>query len=108
MRKIIVILALVVLAAAIFLLYNRPLSREDVISNLEAAIAQSVEAGEYRCCIEPACKMCYLGDWIFEEGKCACDDMIAQGQIDKVCPECVHGMEEGKCESSQDSCSVEI
>ncbi len=82
--------------------------REDVIFSLQNAIAESVEAGEYRCCIEPACKMCYLGNWIFEDGKCACDDLIAEGKFNQVCPECKGGMEKGQCESAGDSCSVEI
>jgi hypothetical protein len=110
MRKILVIVGIVLVLFGIYIL--RPVSfeqrREGVVNDLNEAIALAKESGEYRCCIEPACKMCYLGNWMFEDGKCACDDKIAEGKLDQVCPECVHGMEEGRCESSEDSCSVEI
>jgi hypothetical protein len=53
--------------------------------------------GNYRCCIDPPCTMCFMGDWIWDDGTCRCDDMIAQGEDDKVCPQCKGGSEEGTC-----------
>jgi len=52
--------------------------------------------------------MCFLGDWIFENGKCDCDKFITQGDLDNVCPECRHGIEQGECQSTLDTCVVEI
>lgn len=64
---------------------------------LESLIAQdiqkAVEAGDYRCCIEPPCTMCYLeaNQWNnFTAGTCACDDLIAQGK--EPCPQCKQGL----------------
>jgi len=74
--------------------------RAATISDIDSEIAKSVAEGNYRCCIAPACTMCYLGDWIWDDGICRCDDMIAQGQDDKVCPQCKKGLEEGKCKYS--------
>lgn len=45
--------------------------------------------GDYRCCIEPDCTMCYMegNKWNNgEAGTCACDDLIAKGE--KPCPQC--------------------
>ncbi len=75
--------------------------RNNIISLMEKTINQEVEAGNYKCCIEPACRMCFLGNWIWEDGKCACDTMIAQDKMDKVCPECVRGIKEGRCTSTK-------
>jgi len=74
---------------------------EDVIAGLETAIAQATKDGDYHCCIDPACTMCYLGSWIFEPGTCNCDEAIAKGEFDKVCPECKKGIEEGDCSSAE-------
>ncbi len=51
---------------------------------------------EYACCVEPACQMCLKGDWIFEKGTCKCREMLQQGHLDMVCPECKEGLNEGK------------
>ncbi len=74
--------------------------REKVLGELNLAIEEAEEQGRYKCCIEPACTMCYLGNWIWEDGSCYCDDMIAKGEMDKVCPECQKGIEEGFCKST--------
>jgi hypothetical protein len=75
--------------------------RSDVISFMEETIKQEAEVGNYRCCIDPPCKMCFLGNWIWEDGKCDCDTMIIQDKMDKVCPECLRGIKEGKCTSTK-------
>lgn len=72
---------------------------EDVIATLHAAISDAEEAGNYRCCIEPACTMCYLGHWKFDRGTCYCDDAIAEGRDEDVCPECSKALESGACSS---------
>ena len=41
---------------------------DKVIANLYEAIEIAKENGDYNCCIEPACTMCYLGNWKFEKG----------------------------------------
>lgn len=77
-------------------------TRSEVVSDLDLAIAEAVSSGDYKCCIKPACTMCYLGNWLWEDGRCDCDGEIAKGNFDNVCPECNHGMETGECESSAD------
>ena len=49
---------------------------EKVINNLHKAIKNSEKQGNYKCCIQPSCTMCFLGKWEFEVGKCFCDDAI--------------------------------
>ncbi len=80
--------------------------RDDVLSELNLAIENAEEQGKYKCCIEPACTMCYLGHWLWKDGSCYCDDMIKEGKMDKVCPECKKGIEEGLC-SSTEPCDLE-
>jgi hypothetical protein len=80
--------------------------REQVLGDLSSAIDDAVKDGEYGCCIDPACTMCYLGSWIWDDGVCRCDEMIATGQDDKVCPQCVKGMEKGLCKSSLGECQI--
>ena len=75
--------------------------REEVLSKLYLSIEKAKQEGKYRCCIEPACTMCYLGHWIWKDGSCYCDDMIAKGEWDKVCPPCRSGIEKGLCKSTQ-------
>jgi hypothetical protein len=73
--------------------------RTKILSEMNSTLEEAVLAGDYKCCIEPPCKMCFLGNWVFEDGKCDCDTLIAQGKWDEVCPECKHGIEEGICKS---------
>lgn len=80
--------------------------RNDVIFLMEETISQEIEEENYRCCIEPPCKMCFLGNWIWEDGKCDCDTMIAQDKMDKVCPECIRGIKDGRCTSTKISNGV--
>ena len=81
--------------------------REKVLSQLYLAIEEAEEIGKYKCCIEPLCTMCYLGDWIWKDGTCDCDRMIAMSDLDKVCPQCKKGIEEGKCKSEIGACSIQ-
>ncbi len=81
---------------------------EKVIENLYDAIEIAEEKGEYKCCIEPACTMCYLGHWKFEKGTCYCDDAIREGRDEDICPECVKGIEKGFCKSTkQEECELD-
>ncbi|MFH0874844.1 MAG: hypothetical protein V1859_02815 [archaeon] len=82
--------------------------REKVLSELSLLIKEAESEGKYKCCIEPPCTMCYLGNWLWEDGSCYCDDMIAKGEYDKVCPECKKGLEDGVCKSSVEKpCNLE-
>jgi len=86
----------------------KPSDPDTVISELYSAIDLAEEQGNYRCCIEPACTMCYLGHWGFEKGTCFCDDAIKSGDFDKVCPECKSGIEQGACSSTiEEGCELD-
>jgi len=116
MKHIVIILILVIFASSVgYFFFDKEhvdgksqYSADEVILDLETAIAHATEKGDYHCCINPACTMCYLGSWIFEKGKCNCDEMIARGEWDKVCPECKKGIEDGNCSSTQDAVGCEI
>jgi len=110
--KLIFLIILVVLVISIIILFNSltTFQKEDfeqkrvrVLNELSLAIEEAKAQGKYKCCIEPPCKMCYLGDWIWKDGSCYCDDMIIKGEFDKVCPECKRGIEEGKCKSTDET-----
>lgn len=73
--------------------------RSEILSEIGTTLKEATESGKYKCCIEPPCKMCFLGNWLWEDGTCDCDTMIAQGKWDKVCPECKRGIKEGRCSS---------
>lgn len=81
--------------------------REKLLSQLYLAIEDAEKMGKYKCCIEPLCTMCYLGNWVWEDGTCDCDGMIAMGDWDKVCPQCKRGIEEGRCKSEIGACSFQ-
>jgi hypothetical protein len=64
-----------------------------LISQRNYAIQQAKKRGDYKCCIEPPCTMCYMNanKWNNQTpGTCACDDLIAMGK--KPCPECERGL----------------
>jgi len=82
--------------------------RENVLGEIGLAIEDAKEEGRYKCCIEPACTMCYLGNWLWDDGSCYCDDMIAKGEFDKVCPQCKRGIEEGFCKFTEEACEVDL
>lgn len=80
---------------------------EEVITNLFGAIEVAKQNGDYRCCINPACTMCYLGKWKYEKGTCYCDDAIKEGKGEDVCPECKKGLDSGLCSSVEgEDCEV--
>lgn len=82
--------------------------RMSIINDMEMLINQQVKEGNYKCCIEPACTMCFMGDWLWDNGICRCDDMIVKGEFDKVCPQCKKGLEEGLCKSTDEKpCDLE-
>ena len=81
---------------------------EEAIKNLYDAIDAAKQKGDYNCCIEPACTMCYLGHWKFEKGTCHCDEAIKDGRNEDVCPECVNGLEKGLCTSTiEEECKLD-
>lgn len=76
---------------------------EKIIMQRDYAIAKAVEAGDYRCCINPACTMCYMeaNKWNNQTpGTCACDDLIARGE--EPCPQCLAG----SCDGKSGSCEI--
>lgn len=81
---------------------------QKIIQERDGAIQKAVEAGDYRCCINPPCTMCYLeaNQWNnFTPGTCACDDLIAQGK--EPCPQCQKGLCEkdsaGTCKTNSEA-----
>lgn len=86
---------LIVAINAILIINNKSTGR--VIENLYNAIESAEQKGVYGCCIDPPCTMCYLGHWKFEKGTCVCDEAIAEGRFNDVCPECKSGIEKGLC-----------
>jgi len=86
-------------------LSSKPLSAEEIIAAKDLVISEAVEAGDYRCCINPPCTMCFMEEnqWNnFQAGTCACDDLIAQGK--EPCPQCKKGLckttEEATCKTN--------
>lgn len=82
------------------------LSRKEMVKRViverDMAIEKATGEGVYKCCIHPACTMCFMeaNKWNnFETGTCACDDLIAEGK--EPCPQCKNGLceksEEGVC-----------
>lgn len=76
---------------------------EEIIAKRDIAIQKAVEEGDFKCCINPPCTMCFMeaNQWNnFQPATCACDDLIAQGK--EPCPQCVRGLcdktEEGTCQ----------
>lgn len=75
-----------------------------IIQERDYAIAQAVARGEYRCCINPPCTMCYMeaNEWNnHRPGTCACDDFIEQGK--EPCPQCQRGL----CDAKGSSCNAQ-
>ena len=67
----------------------------------EYGIHKAEQEGNYRCCIKPACTMCYSegNKWNYgQAGTCACDDLIAQGK--EPCPQCARAL---SCDSSTEA-----
>jgi len=66
---------------------------ERIIRERDYAIEKAVLAGDFRCCIEPPCTMCFMeaNQWNnMKAGTCACDDLIAEGK--EPCPQCKRGL----------------
>jgi hypothetical protein len=83
--------------------WNKPFetNRQRIISEIDKVLRKAVASGDYKCCINPPCKMCFLGNWIWQDGRCRCDEEIARGNWENVCPECRRSVEAGKCESTE-------
>ncbi len=56
----------------------------------------SPKSAEIMCCIEPPCKMCSGGRWIWKGGQCLCREALKKKELGKLCPECIKGIEEGR------------
>ena len=81
---------------------------ERIIQERDYAISQAVARGDYKCCINPPCTMCYFeaNQWNnFTAGTCACDELIAQGK--EPCPQCKKGVIKdtgSSCEFTSEKC----
>ena len=82
--------------------------REEILSEIGIAIEKAKEDNRYKCCVEPPCKMCFLGQWVWKDGSCYCDDMIKKNKLNFVCLDCLSGIEEGRCKSEIGSCQIII
>lgn len=105
MKKIIfLVMTIIILTALVYAsrlqTENFEQKRERILNELSLAIDEAIGEGRYKCCIDPPCTMCYMGNWLWSDGSCYCDDMILKGEFDKVCPQCIKGIEEGKCIST--------
>lgn len=81
--------------------------RERILNELSLAIDEAIEESRYKCCIDPPCTMCYMGNWLWDDGSCYCDDLIMKGEFEKVCPQCIRGIEEGRCISTKtEECTI--
>lgn len=69
--------------------------RSEILSEIDMTLKEAEESGNYKCCMNPPCKMCLLGNWIWKDGTCKCDEMIDKGELDKVCPACKRSLKEG-------------
>lgn len=109
MKKIISLFFIILLVLAGCSKLSLESKRENILTELNIAVKEAKEQGKYGCCIEPPCTMCYLGDWIWDDGSCDCDNMMKEGNWDKVCSQCERGIKEGRCESTQkEVCDLEI
>lgn len=81
-----------------------------IVKERDYAIGQALARGDYRCCINPPCTMCFMeaNQWNnWKAGTCACDDLIAQGK--EACPQCKRGLDgEDSCGSVEESCEVNL
>lgn len=103
-KNIITILAIFLISAIVYvnweysrkntdLNFEQKVTHEQVIDTIYAGIKVAKKNGDYRCCIEPDCTMCYISGnkWNYNQpGTCACDDFIAKGE--KPCPQCERGL----------------
>ena len=110
MKNAIVLILIVVIGLTVSFVVNPPLNwisdgelHEKVIAMRDYGIAQAEKNGDYLCCIDPVCTMCYMegNKWNYgEAGKCFCDEFIARGE--EACPQC----ERGLVEDTGTSCEV--
>jgi hypothetical protein len=106
MKKIILIIFILLtggMAGYLFFIFQNPIFEklgayqmyDKIIKERDYAIGQAVMAGDYRCCINPPCTMCYMEEnkWNnYVAGTCACDDLIARGE--EPCPQCKRGLDD--------------
>lgn len=77
---------------------------EKIIRERNLSINQAMVTGNYNCCMNPPCEMCYMdaNEWNNETaGTCACDDLVSEGK--EPCPQC---RKSDLCENDVGSCSL--
>ncbi len=100
MKKILIMLAMFLLTGFLFVTPSH--NPEKTIDDFYKSIEVAKQKGNYNCCIEPDCTMCYFGNWKFEKGTCFCDNAIAKGDFDSVCPQCKKGVGDAQCDSTKE------
>ncbi len=83
--------------------------QQRLVEERDLAIEMAALNGDYKCCIEPPCTMCFMeaNKWNnFTPGTCACDDLIAEGK--EPCPQCEHGLCSTKSDVEGDAGVCEI
>lgn len=87
--------------------YDKDELHKSIITQRDFAIQKAIEAGDYDCCIDPPCTMCYMeaNKWNnFTPGICDCDKLIAQGK--EPCPQCDRELCGESKEEESDFCAV--
>ncbi|HDQ22507.1 MAG TPA: hypothetical protein ENN28_00870 [Candidatus Uhrbacteria bacterium] len=86
---------------------------EQITNQRQLAIAKARQNGDYKCCIDPPCTMCFdsASQWNYgQTGKCFCDEFIARGE--EPCPQCQKGIacaSENKHRSADDAfCDINL
>lgn len=69
------------------------------------AIEKAKAQGDYKCCYDPGCTMCFMNEneWNNQQvGHCDCADLIAQGK--QPCPQCIQALKQ----EDSGTCNVEL
>lgn len=94
---IVLVVLIVILNSITFQNENFEQKRRRILNEIFLSIEEAKNQGNYKCCIEPPCIMCFLGNWVWKDGSCYCSDMLKENKLNLVCPECLDGIKEGKC-----------
>ncbi len=87
--------------------YDKDELHKSIIAQRDFAIQKAVESGDYECCTEPPCTMCYMeaNEWNnFTPGTCSCGKLIAEGK--ESCPQCGRESCGDSEEKESDSCTL--
>ncbi len=110
-NQILLLVSLIILTFSVGIFFYPPYSmfsvrgmHHQMIGYRDMGIKKSIAEGEYNCCVEPACTMCFMqgNQWNHgEAGTCACAELIAQGK--EPCPQCHRALSK----SEDQTCLIE-